>query len=149
MNLYPTGVDNLMGTRQDVPMTETETRRHYKVLGTTEDGDGCHCCGRTNLKVYVAMEPVEGGPVVLFGTTCAAKMEKVTVKEIRDEVKAVEAAAREAARQARQAAAAIEDAAFKAWVLETYGLAIDQTSDLWGKVEGKTPFQIRQEFNAR
>lgn len=129
-------------------MTETETRRHYKVLGTTEDGDGCHCCGRTNLKVYVAMEPVEGGPVVLFGTTCAAKMEKVTVKEIRDEIKAADQAARDNARKLRAWAAAIEEAAFCAWVLETYGLEIDQTADLWDKVEGKTPFQIRQEFNA-
>jgi hypothetical protein len=84
------------------------TSRHYKVIGTTEDYAGCDCCGRMNLKVYVALEPVEGGPVVFFGTGCAAKAEKIPAAEIKAEAKAADAARREAEmveRRARQAEA--------------------------------------------
>lgn len=117
--------------------------RAYRVLGTTEDAPGCFCCGRTNLKVYVGMEHLETGETHFFGTTCAAKMEKVAVSVIRAEIAEVEVAERQAAAEARRQAEAVEEAAFFAWVAETYGVKATQAADLWDKIPGMTPFQIR------
>ena len=127
----------------DMETTTPETTRRWKVLGTTEDAAGCDCCGRTNLKVYVALEPIDGGEVVFMGTTCAAKAEKVTVKVIRDEVTAAEKARREAEAAIRKAQADAEDADFFAWVKETHGVEARQAADLWDKVPGFTPFTLR------
>jgi hypothetical protein len=128
-------------------VSDTDTRR-YKVLGTTEDADGCFCCGRTNLKVYVAMEDLVDGGLAYFGTTCAAAMEKVTEKVIRAEVKAVEAEKAAAVAAEKRAASEARSAAFLAWVAETHGVHAQQESDLWGKVEGKSPFNLLQDFHA-
>jgi microcystin-dependent protein len=124
------------------------THRLYKVLGTTDEGAGCEHCGRTNLKTYVVMEPVEGGQIVRFGTTCAAGAEKLTVKELKDEATAADKANREAAAAAKREAEAAERIVFLAWVETTYGVKADQSADLWNKVEGKTPFQLHLEWRA-
>lgn len=129
---------------------EATTSRKYKVLGTTDcsPSGGCMCCGRMDLKVYIALEPLAGGPDVFMGTTCGAKAERVTVKEFRNEIKAADEAARKAAADERRAAAAIEDEAFAAWILTTYGVTISQPSDLWNKVEGETPLSLRKAWRA-
>lgn len=122
--------------------------RLYRVLGTTEDYSGCDCCGRTNLKVYVALEPTEGGPTVYFGTTCAAKAERLPAATIKAEARTADQERRAAEHAARMAAADAEQARFLAWVAEQYGIVATQAADLWNKVEGMTPFQLRKAWQA-
>lgn len=51
----------------------------YRYLATSDEGDACHCCGRTNLKRYVWLIELdedrnEIGDPAPFGTTCAAHL---------------------------------------------------------------------------
>lgn len=59
-----------------------------KALGTDDSVTTCDCCGRVNLKFTVTMQ-LDGGEVVHYGTTCAArntgKTQPVIAREIRDE----------------------------------------------------------------
>jgi hypothetical protein len=67
----------------------------YKILGLTEENTTCDCCGKTNLKVTVALETETG--IVYFGRDCAAKAiigngKASSVKSIETTAKAVELA---------------------------------------------------------
>jgi len=71
----------------------------FKVLGTTDEVTECEYCGRVDLKgtVVLALLDVDGNRegTAYYGTTCAAKAGKRTVKSIREDVKAAERKARE------------------------------------------------------
>ena len=89
---------------------ETTTRKLFKVLGTTDTVGVCHCCGRTDLKKTVVLEVEGAATPTYYGTACAAKAIKWTVKEVNAEVakiakdaKAAEKAAELAAARARVA----------------------------------------------
>lgn len=137
-------LDNTPGCLDNQDMTN---ERLYRVLGTTDDAAGCDCCGRTNLKVYVAMSVHETGEVVYMGTTCAAKAERIPVKTIKDEIKAADTAGREAEAVARRARQANEEAAFIAWVADRFGVTINQPADLWNHsaaTGNRSPFEVRK-----
>src|SRR5262245_862665 len=69
----------------------------YRILGITDETTICECCGRTNLKKTVVI--TDGAETFRFGSECAAKRLKTTVKCVAAEVKSLEQ------RQARQAEA--------------------------------------------
>lgn len=51
----------------------------YRYLATSDEGDACHCCGRTNLKRYVWLAELDEDGNALgdgdpYGTTCAAHL---------------------------------------------------------------------------
>lgn len=125
------------------------TERLYRVLGTTEDAPtaGCQHCGRQDLRTYVALEPTEGGPIVYFGTTCAARAERLPVATIRTEARQADQATAEAARLARQEAAADQAAAYSDWLEARYG--VRQPADLWdADTDGLSPFQVSKLYHA-
>lgn len=62
----------------------------YTILGTTDEHSECDCCGRTELKSTVALQPTDGGEPVYFGVTCAARALKCGVKEVKSELRAQE-----------------------------------------------------------
>ena len=51
----------------------------YIIVGIDDEQDSCDCCGKTGLKRVVRLMDVEGY-VVAYGTTCAAKARKVSVR---------------------------------------------------------------------
>lgn len=53
-------------------MEQATSYKRYKVLGVT-DCPECDNCGKTNLKLTIALEDVATGEVVKFGSDCAAK----------------------------------------------------------------------------
>ncbi len=83
------------------------TVTRYTFLGTTDEVTACDCCGKSDLKMTVAIMDDERGESLYFGTTCAARALKIGVKE----VKAGSAAADRAKEEARRAAAAAAHAA--------------------------------------
>lgn len=108
--------------------------RRYKVLGTTEDYDGCDCCGRANLKVYVVMEDLETGEICYFGTGCAAKLEKIPHADMRREAREADEARRVAEQIERNRRNRIQDAAWQEW-LDAHSSAterIDQIRECGG-----------------
>lgn len=88
----------------------------FRVLGTSDEHDTCELCGRTELKRTIALEHVDTGEVVYFGTDCAARAAGWTERELSTRVRAAEQerAAREAAE--RQAAWEAERAAYHEWL---------------------------------
>lgn len=46
-----------------------------KLLGVSDENTACDCCGKTNLKLTVAIEM--NGSVVYYGRDCAAKTFRV------------------------------------------------------------------------
>ena len=126
---------------------ETTARPTNRIIGTTDEGGACDCCGRTNLKTYVVIAH-EDGSIARYGTSCASVMLKVDTAEVRQAAKAADDAARVAEIAAQEEHLAAVEARFHAWVLETYGLAITQTADLHGKVAEMTPFQVRKAWQA-
>jgi hypothetical protein len=92
----------------------------FRVFGTTDEGTGCECCGRPDLKVYVVMED-EAGSIGRYGTTCAAKLRRVPAATIRTEAKDADRTARRQ-REAVAAAARREEAdRFAAFLTSTTG----------------------------
>ena len=67
-----------------------------RALGTTDAVTSCDCCGKSGLKLTVAIE-LDTGEVVHYGTTCASrntgKPQKQIAAEIRTEAQRVRAAA--------------------------------------------------------
>lgn len=51
---------------------ENNNTPRYRMLGKTDATTTCECCGKMNLKLTVALEPLDGGEIRYFGTTCAA-----------------------------------------------------------------------------
>ncbi len=57
-----------------------------KALYITDEIDTCDCCGRTDLKATVAMQLSDGGGILHYGRTCAARNSGKTSKQIKQEV---------------------------------------------------------------
>lgn len=56
--------------------------RRYSILGINDDESVCSICGKKDLKRVVWLEDTEtGGDPFPVGTTCAAKLQKITVTE--------------------------------------------------------------------
>jgi len=85
---------------------EPQMTTRYTFLGTSDEVDACDCCGKSDLKRTVAILDNDGGETLYFGTTCAARTLKATVKD----VKAGTAAADRAKAEAKAEAKRIEDA---------------------------------------
>lgn len=75
-----------------------------KALGTTDAVTACDCCGKSNLKMTVAMQ-LDDGEVVHYGRTCAARNTGKTTPQINSEIK-IEAARKVAAARAEYRASA-------------------------------------------
>lgn len=56
-----------------------------RALGTTESITTCDCCGKSNLKLTVAVE-LDDGELVHYGTTCAKRNTGKTQKQINSEI---------------------------------------------------------------
>lgn len=51
-----------------------ETLIRYEVVGTTDDHEGCDCCGRRLHRVrWVHLREIDTGDELTFGTSCAAR----------------------------------------------------------------------------
>ncbi|MES1979582.1 MAG: hypothetical protein V4451_16190 [Pseudomonadota bacterium] len=68
-----------------------------KAIGTTDAVTTCDCCGKSNLKLTVAMQ-LDDGEVVHYGRTCAARNTGKTAPQINSEIKAEAARVLAAAR---------------------------------------------------
>ena len=114
---------------QDTTYTpDSPAAKVYRVLGTSEH-DTCELCGRTELKRTVALECVDTGEVVHFGTDCAARAAGWTERELSTRIRAAEReqAAREQA--ARVAAWEAERAAYRAWLGAEAGEAVTAANE--------------------
>lgn len=57
----------------------TAAKPTFRVLGVTDDRTACECCGKSNLKVTVALDVMDdegngSGEVVYYGRDCASKV---------------------------------------------------------------------------
>ena len=115
---------------QDTTYTpDSPAAKVYRVLGTSDDHDTYELCGRTELKRTVALECVDTGEVVHFGTDCAARAAGWTERELSTRIRAAEReqAAREQA--ARAAAWEAERAAYRAWLGAEAGEAVTAANE--------------------
>lgn len=103
----------------------------YTVNGTTDERDACDCCGKSGLKITVCLTDNESGELVWFGTTCAAKAMKITVKEVRERVSAAEAVKAEERRVARDKERRESQARWEAHLIAKVGRVI---TDWQGKL---------------
>lgn len=87
----------------DTRQTVNIGQRVYSFRGVSDEVSECDCCGRKGLKRTVVMEPTDGGEVVFFGTTCAAKAAGWRTVEIQRAAESAERAAVHAKRDAWQA----------------------------------------------
>jgi hypothetical protein len=87
-----------------------------KALYITDEIDTCDCCGRTDLKATVAMQLNDGGGILHYGRTCAARNSGKTSKQIKQEV-----FAHEARERSRKAAMAANACAYAAWQANDLG----------------------------
>ena len=55
--------------------------KRYKILGINDDQEHCDLCGKKHLKRVVWIEDQETFQVFATGTTCAAKLQKISVKD--------------------------------------------------------------------
>jgi hypothetical protein len=102
--------------------------KRFTYVGTSDEVDACDCCGKSDLKSTVAIQDNDSGETLYFGTTCAARALKQTVKEVKAGTAAADRAKAEAARKVQQAK---YDAEMKDWgaylvaktggIRETYG----------------------------
>ena len=97
----------------------------FTVNGVTDERDTCDCCGRTNLKRVVCLTDHTTDEDVFFGTTCAARAMKITVKEAKARVNAAEAAKREADRREHAARHAAKGRAWTAHLISVVGHEIN------------------------
>jgi hypothetical protein len=74
----------------------------YIIEGVTDERDSCDCCGKTNLKRTVVLRTPDGEHVY-FGTSCAARAMKTTVKAVRQGITSANRKKAEATRKARAA----------------------------------------------
>lgn len=138
--------------------TAPTARKVFRVLGTTDDVTACEHCGRVDLKGTIILgELDEDGNVdgiTYFGAVCGARAAGWTTKDIRKAAKRADDEKRDAERQAIRDAAEKREAEFMAefipWVQVTYGVRIAQVADLCDhkRVTGKSPYDIRSEFEA-
>lgn len=99
----------------------------YTVLGASDEITVCDCCGRSNLKVTVALENTETGKVVHFGRDCAgaAVFGRKTAKNAANV--ADEARALDVYRHALAATGCAKKAG--SWVFQKTGRTIHQGMD--------------------
>jgi hypothetical protein len=90
--------------------------------GTTDEVSTCDCCGRQGLKVTVAIE-LEGGDLVHYGVTCAARALKVDAATVRAGAAAADRARAQAAREAEDAARRAQAARWEAHLAGLLGAA--------------------------
>lgn len=57
-----------------------------RALGTTDAVTTCDCCGKSGLKLTVAIE-LDGGDLVHYGTTCASRNTGKPAKQINAEIR--------------------------------------------------------------
>lgn len=97
----------------------------FRVIGTTDEVTTCEYCGRVELKGTVVLEvlDVDGNreDTVYYGTGCAATAGRRTVKSVREEIKAVDAAKREADRIKREDAHRASIAERDVWIATNFG----------------------------
>jgi len=61
-----------------------------QILGYTESTTACDCCGKVNLKGTYVMDDNQGG-IFNYGVTCGANAINITVKDLKKEIKLIEA----------------------------------------------------------
>lgn len=86
-----------------------------RFLGTDDTVNTCECCGRTDLKSTVAIE-TDGGDILHYGTTCAARALKTTAKIVKSETAKADEANRKAIQAERDRANQEAYAVFQAWL---------------------------------
>lgn len=120
--------------------------RRFRVLGTTDSAAGCDCCGRRNLKRYVALLDLEAGDVLFYGTGCAARAEGLPASRITSEAKAADALRVAALRAVARFAAGAAEAIYRQWAI-----AQGATVDRFGNVTppaGMTPWELRKAYRS-
>ncbi len=131
----------------------TVTTYRYRATGTTDDVTQCEICGKPELKgtVRLAVVDPDGNAVdeVYAGVTCAARRAGRTVPELKAEAVRATRAREDAARRERARQAQAETDEFLAWVRDTYDVRVSQTSDLWDRVPGFTPYSLRKVWKAQ
>ena len=94
----------------------------FTIQGITDERDSCDCCGKSNLKRTVALADADdGGEVVFFGTTCAARAMKIPAAEVRKGARNAQREKDQAAAVARSKAAAAAEAVWFAFLVEQTG----------------------------
>lgn len=102
----------------------------YRVLGTTDDVTDCGRCGKPDLRgtVVIAWLDVDGntdGDCSYWGSTCAARHLGTRATTIRTAAQRADRNAAQARREAEAAERAARqadlEAAFTAWLADTYG----------------------------
>lgn len=96
----------------------------FTVNGITDERDSCDCCGKTGLKRTVCLHDHDTGLDVFFGTTCAARAMKITVKDINTQIRTAEAAKREQERRNQAARHATKAKAWRAHLTSKVGRVI-------------------------
>lgn len=74
----------------------------YKVIGITDERDSCDCCGKVGLERTVALEDLDSGETVFFGTTCAARAQGWTVTAMQAAIRRADDAKRAAKAEERR-----------------------------------------------
>ena len=94
----------------------------FTIEGITDERDTCDCCGKSGLKRTVALADADdGGEVVFFGTTCAARAMKIPAADVRKGARAAQRAKDKAAQMARVNEQAREWGIWSAWLKEQTG----------------------------
>lgn len=53
-------------------MEQANTYKRYKMLGISDRSE-CDNCGKTNLRLTIVLECLDGGDILHFGSDCAAR----------------------------------------------------------------------------
>ena len=124
----------------------------YQYEGTTDEVTACDCCGRTDLKKTVAVTDLDENETRYFGTSCVAKMLKVTSAEVRANAKRADD---EKAKAARLAERAKQDELNRRWIaflIEATGGIYDwgHAPDIYQMIQRLGGIaEARRLFNAR
>lgn len=102
-------------------MSSTAAILRYTYEGTSDEVTTCDCCGKTDLKSTVAIHDDEQGETLFFGSTCAARALKVSIKEVTTSTKAADRAKAEVARLVADKARTVEQARWVAYLVEKTG----------------------------
>lgn len=130
------------------------TGTEYRLIDAPRSAFGkehdCARCPAESLKRPVWLNGPAGAQP--FGTRCAAILlglvpEAATEPAARKALKPAQDELARQLRSERNAADERERQELAAYVLDTYGFTITQAADLHGKVPGRSPFSIVQEFH--
>jgi hypothetical protein len=119
----------------------------YTVQGITDERESCDCCGRTGLKRVVVLLDAETDDFVYFGTTCAARAKKVSVKAVKADIKTAESKARAAREAVRRAAYEARQARWVAHLVELTGGIFDNRGvpDIFRMIEAAGGYSAAHE----